>query len=111
MSATEAESLHDQVSAPGPTVPLAVDPDGAAPGPMAPLPSLLTRAELIAQARAVETIPFADGLSIAKSRCDYLAKRAGGGLLGRARRRRKPMTAAQLRDKLACKVFGGKACR
>lgn len=55
----------------------------------------------------------ADGLSIAKARCDYLTKRAGSGLLGRTRRRRrsKPMTAAQLRDKLACKIFGGKACR
>lgn len=34
------------------------------------------------------------------------------GLFGRSgRRRRKSMTAAQLRDKLACKIFGGKACR
>lgn len=31
-------------------------------------------------------------------------------LLRGARRKRKPLTAAQLRDKLACKVFGGKAC-
>lgn len=33
------------------------------------------------------------------------------GRSGRRRRRKKPMSAARLRDILACKVFGGKACK
>jgi hypothetical protein len=49
-------------------------------------------------------IPNDTGYQIVTQRRDH-------GLFGAHRSRRKPLTAAQLRDKLACKIFGGKACR